>query len=281
MVHDRAGRGHQETARQGRLGRLQGRPVRGQRGLRHRRPGRRQGAGPAAGEDEHLRRGRAPGPSDRLQRRPAPGHAPDRSEARPAAGAASPRSASAAARGSPWPSRWSAEPAALPGENQMSSTDTKYQSEPQRGGRPGRRDGLVLDPVAGAVQPGDPGAAGGDADRRSTRSSSSAAGWTRSPAVSKTSCDTPAFLEIIKNNLKAVTDLKGMQDQIIEDTARQFGMPLAEGHHRPVRATAQHRADHPQPADKPSRSGSRPSRLEALNGLDRFNPSCFRSESMI
>jgi hypothetical protein len=36
----------------------------------------------------------------------------------------------------------------------------------------------------------------------------------------------PAFLELMKNNLKAVTDLKGMQDQIIQDTARQFGIPL-------------------------------------------------------
>ena len=40
-----------------------GRPVRGQRGIRHGRPGRRQGTGPAAGEDEHLRRCGAPGPS--------------------------------------------------------------------------------------------------------------------------------------------------------------------------------------------------------------------------
>ena len=36
----------------------------------------------------------------------------------------------------------------------------------------------------------------------------------------------PAFLELMKNNLKAVTDLKGMQDQMIQDTARQFGIPL-------------------------------------------------------
>jgi len=36
----------------------------------------------------------------------------------------------------------------------------------------------------------------------------------------------PAFLEMMKNNLKAVTDLKGMQNQIVEDTARQFGIPL-------------------------------------------------------
>jgi hypothetical protein len=39
---------------------------------------------------------------------------------------------------------------------------------------------------------------------------------------------TPTFLELLKNHLKAVTDLKGMQDQVIEDTARQFGMPLAK-----------------------------------------------------
>jgi hypothetical protein len=37
---------------------------------------------------------------------------------------------------------------------------------------------------------------------------------------------TPAFLEILKNNLKAVTDLKGMQNQIVEDAARQFGIPM-------------------------------------------------------
>jgi hypothetical protein len=38
---------------------------------------------------------------------------------------------------------------------------------------------------------------------------------------------TPAFLEVLKNNLKAMTDIKGMQDQAIQDTARQLGMPLA------------------------------------------------------
>jgi hypothetical protein len=38
---------------------------------------------------------------------------------------------------------------------------------------------------------------------------------------------TPAFLEVLKNNLKAVTDMKGLQDQVIQDTARHFGMPLA------------------------------------------------------
>jgi hypothetical protein len=36
----------------------------------------------------------------------------------------------------------------------------------------------------------------------------------------------PAYLELMKNNLKAVTDLKSMQNQIVEDTARQFGIPL-------------------------------------------------------
>jgi len=38
---------------------------------------------------------------------------------------------------------------------------------------------------------------------------------------------TPTFLELLKNNLKAVTDLKGMQDQVVQDTARHFGLPLA------------------------------------------------------
>jgi len=38
---------------------------------------------------------------------------------------------------------------------------------------------------------------------------------------------TPVFMDILKNNLKAVTDLKGMQDEVIQDTARQLGMPLA------------------------------------------------------
>jgi hypothetical protein len=38
---------------------------------------------------------------------------------------------------------------------------------------------------------------------------------------------TPTFLELLNNNLKAITDLKGMQDQVVQDTARQFGLPLA------------------------------------------------------
>jgi hypothetical protein len=38
----------------------------------------------------------------------------------------------------------------------------------------------------------------------------------------------PAFLELLKINLKAMTDFKGLQDQVIEDTARQLGMPLAK-----------------------------------------------------
>jgi hypothetical protein len=38
---------------------------------------------------------------------------------------------------------------------------------------------------------------------------------------------TPTFLEILRNNLKAVTDLKGLQDQVVQDTARHFGLPLA------------------------------------------------------
>ena len=38
---------------------------------------------------------------------------------------------------------------------------------------------------------------------------------------------TPAFLEALKVNLKTMTDLKKMQDQVIEDTARHIGAPLA------------------------------------------------------
>lgn len=38
---------------------------------------------------------------------------------------------------------------------------------------------------------------------------------------------TPVFMELLKNNLKAVTDLKSLQDQAVQDAARQFGLPLA------------------------------------------------------
>jgi hypothetical protein len=38
---------------------------------------------------------------------------------------------------------------------------------------------------------------------------------------------TPTFLQFLSNNLKAVTDLKGLQDQVVHDTARHFGLPLA------------------------------------------------------
>ncbi|MFO0909237.1 MAG: hypothetical protein U0794_12955 [Isosphaeraceae bacterium] len=42
---------------------------------------------------------------------------------------------------------------------------------------------------------------------------------------------TPAFLESMKQNLKVMTDLKRMQDQAIEDTARHLGAPLASDIH--------------------------------------------------
>lgn len=38
---------------------------------------------------------------------------------------------------------------------------------------------------------------------------------------------TPAFLELTKTHLKAVTDLKGLQDSVVQDTARQIGVPTA------------------------------------------------------
>jgi len=42
---------------------------------------------------------------------------------------------------------------------------------------------------------------------------------------------TPAFLEALKVNLKTMTDMKKMQDQMIEDTARHIGAPLATDIH--------------------------------------------------
>jgi hypothetical protein len=42
---------------------------------------------------------------------------------------------------------------------------------------------------------------------------------------------TPAFLEALKVNLTTMTDLKKMQDQVIEDTARHIGVPLATDIH--------------------------------------------------
>jgi len=38
---------------------------------------------------------------------------------------------------------------------------------------------------------------------------------------------TPVFLETLKRNIKAATDLKRLQAQVIGDTARQFGSPQA------------------------------------------------------
>jgi hypothetical protein len=38
---------------------------------------------------------------------------------------------------------------------------------------------------------------------------------------------TPAFLELVKTNLKAVTDLKSFQDSAVQDAARQVGIPTA------------------------------------------------------
>jgi hypothetical protein len=38
---------------------------------------------------------------------------------------------------------------------------------------------------------------------------------------------TPAFMEAMRQHLKMTTDLKRLQNQAIEDTARQLGQPLA------------------------------------------------------
>jgi len=46
------------------------------------------------------------------------------------------------------------------------------------------------------------------------------------------SCDsflrTPPFMELMRQQLKAVTDLKTMQDQVVKGAARHLGLPLAD-----------------------------------------------------
>lgn len=52
----------------------------------------------------------------------------------------------------------------------------------------------------------------------------------------------PAFMELSKNHLKAVTDLKGLHDQIVEEAARQLGTPMARditGLYERLRSTEQ------------------------------------------
>ncbi|MGO9467512.1 MAG: hypothetical protein ACLQIB_30145 [Isosphaeraceae bacterium] len=39
---------------------------------------------------------------------------------------------------------------------------------------------------------------------------------------------TPPFMELMRQQLKAVTDLKMMQDQVVKGAARHLGMPLAD-----------------------------------------------------
>jgi hypothetical protein len=39
---------------------------------------------------------------------------------------------------------------------------------------------------------------------------------------------TPPFMELMRQQLKAVTDLKTMQDQMVKGAARHLGMPLAD-----------------------------------------------------
>lgn len=39
---------------------------------------------------------------------------------------------------------------------------------------------------------------------------------------------TPAFMEMMRRNLKTITDMKRMQDNAVQDTARHLGLPLAD-----------------------------------------------------
>jgi hypothetical protein len=38
---------------------------------------------------------------------------------------------------------------------------------------------------------------------------------------------TPAFLEVLQRNLKAMTEMKAFQDQVVQEIAHQAGVPLA------------------------------------------------------
>ena len=75
-----------------------------------------------------------------------------------------------------------------------------------------------------------------------------------------------------------MTDLKGLQDQVVEDTARQFGMPLAKditGLYERLHSIEQTILDRL----RPSRNGSRPSNPSLEMDRPVSSP-CFRSESM-
>ncbi|MFO0953245.1 MAG: hypothetical protein U0835_19230 [Isosphaeraceae bacterium] len=39
---------------------------------------------------------------------------------------------------------------------------------------------------------------------------------------------TPAYMEMMRRNLKAVTDMKRMQDNVVLDTVRHLGLPVAD-----------------------------------------------------
>jgi hypothetical protein len=41
----------------------------------------------------------------------------------------------------------------------------------------------------------------------------------------------PAFLEGLQRNLRSMTDMKAMQDQVVQDVARHIGIPLASDIH--------------------------------------------------
>ena len=76
--------------------------------------------------------------------------------------------------------------------------------------------------------PRHPGDARGVPGRRRPAADPEALARRRWRRASTASCGRPAFLELMKHNLKAMTDLKVMQDQVVQDTARQFGLPLAD-----------------------------------------------------
>ena len=59
---------------------------------------------------------------------------------------------------------------------------------------------------------------------------------------------TPAFLEVLKQSLKRMIDLKLLQDQMAQSAAQQTGLPHGDRRHRRLRAGSQCRANHPDTA---------------------------------
>ena len=87
---------------------------------------------------------------------------------------------------------------------------------------------------------------------------------------------TPVFLEAMKRNLKAATDLKRLQDQVVGGHGPPARQAAGGRYHRPVRSAPEHRADdhHPAAGDRRSaqvRRGQAPLVLRAAPVVEPNN----------